>query len=651
MGRKSLARTVLSGKSCSFWNEEARRRSAIMNEIEKRELIEQQRKILEAGTQRADKRTGSFSFLTWPFFIVPLIASEEFLAATSKSEGAEQEDAKAASAGAAPQAANDRLPASDSAKTSAENEAAREPFASSHTAQFDPAGLRAPSDEAPNLSAAHGEVADAAWGGGGDDSDSRHDEAHTCNSLSEDCRFVCGHLPGGATLESLQSNGLADLLSPSIIGSAPLLGTVGSLSNNVIGPIVPIEAAVQPALASDAVSTLTHDAVGTITSVELSVQPVLAAVTESVSTLSHDVVGTIASVDLSVQPVLAAVTESVSTLSHDVVGTIASVDLSVQPVLAAVTDSVSTLSHDVVGTISSVEPAILPVPAAVTDSVSTLSHDVVGTILSVEPAAFPVMATASDAVSTVSLDVAGTIAPVEVAVQPVLAIATDAVTTLSNDIVSTNEAAKTAVQPVLATATDSVSTLSHEESHPADVGNVAGDVLASVVPVVDTAEPVLPGAGVLHSNPATDLLQPADFSTGQAIGPADTLLALATGTDAPIEVPESAAAGPATVVTTVSNAAAAIQPDAIAGDVIALNDASPPPAHALFTGDHYTDYGVTLTSDVAVPPQHYASAADAASAHDTLPAAVDAQQYTAPPPDILDTTHPIDHLGLRDAIL
>ena len=43
---------MLPGKSCPDWNEETRRRRAIMNEIEKRELIEQQRKILEAGTQR-----------------------------------------------------------------------------------------------------------------------------------------------------------------------------------------------------------------------------------------------------------------------------------------------------------------------------------------------------------------------------------------------------------------------------------------------------------------------------------------------------------------------------------------------------------------------------------------------------------------------
>src|ERR1700675_2903015 len=72
-----------------------------MNEIEKREIIEQRRKIFEAGTQRADKRTGSFSFLTWPFFIAPLIASEEFLAATFKSAAAEEQDAEAAQAGAA----------------------------------------------------------------------------------------------------------------------------------------------------------------------------------------------------------------------------------------------------------------------------------------------------------------------------------------------------------------------------------------------------------------------------------------------------------------------------------------------------------------------------------------------------------------------
>src|SRR2546429_9940197 len=101
-----------------------------MNEIEKRELFEQQRNIFEAGVQRADKRSGFFSFLTWSFFIAPLIACEEFLAAMFKSAAAE-EDAKTAQAGAAPQAANDHPPASDLSKTSAEDETAKGPAASS----------------------------------------------------------------------------------------------------------------------------------------------------------------------------------------------------------------------------------------------------------------------------------------------------------------------------------------------------------------------------------------------------------------------------------------------------------------------------------------------------------------------------------------
>ena len=134
--------------------------------------------------------------------------------------------------------------------------------------------------------------------------------------------------------------------------------------------------------------------------------------------------------------------------------------------------------------------------------------------------------------------------------------------------------------------------------------------------------------------------------SSQASEPADTLLALATATDAPIEVPESATAAPANVATDVSNDAAAVDPAPVAGDVIALNDAPSPPANALFTGNQYTDYGITLSSDIAVPPQDAAPPADAASAHDTSVLAVaDVQKQAPPPPDIVDTNNPVDHLG------
>ena len=442
-----------------------------MNEIEKRELIEQQQKILEAATQRADKRTGFFSFLTWPFFIAPLIFNEEFLAATQRSGAAEQEDSKVASVGSSPQAANDDPRASNFLKATAENEAAREPSASSqaHTVQFDPALFPAQSDEAPKLSAAQSEVVAAASAGdgdaGSDDVDFRHHDTHTSiedssvNLPSADFHFGSEQLPGASTLESLQSSGLADLLNPSTVGSAPLLGTVSGLSNNVIGMVTPIE------------------------------------------------------------------------------------------------------------------PAVQPVPATVIDSVSTLSHDAVGTIAPVEAAVEPVLATASDAVSTLAHDAVGAIAPVEAA-----------------------------VQPVLSTVTDTVSVPSH------DVGT--------------------------------------DASTGHAPGAADALLALATATDEPIELPASAAVGSPSAVTSGSNAAAVDHPSAITVDVIALNDAPTPPAHALFNGSQYTNYGVALSSDIAAPSQSTAPHSGTELAHDTsVPAVADAQKQTPPPPDIVDTTHSIDHLG------
>src|SRR6267154_2258847 len=410
-----------------------------MNDVEKRELFEQERKIFEAGVQRADKRAGSFSFLTWSFFIAPLIACEEFLAAMFKTAAAVEEDAKTAQAGAAPQAANDHPPASDLSKTSAEDETAKGPAASSeaHAAQLDPTGLLAqPHEDAPRPSTAHSEAVAAAMGGGGgggDDADSRHHDADTSiddssvNSLSADSHLGSSPFPGGSTLESIQSIVLGDSFSPASIGSAHLLGTVGSPSNDVVGTIAPVEAAAQPPLTTVTgnVGTMTHDVAGAIAPVEAAVQPVLTTATDTVSTLPNDVAGAIAPVEAAVQPVLTTATDTVSTLPNDVAGATAPVEAAVQPVLTTATDTVSTLTNDVAGTIAPVEAAVQPVLTTATDTVSTLPTDLVGTIAPVEAAVQPVLTTATDTVSTLPNDVAGTIAPVEAAVQPVLATATD----------------------------------------------------------------------------------------------------------------------------------------------------------------------------------------------------------------------------------
>jgi hypothetical protein len=208
----------------------------------------------------------------------------------------------------------------------------------------------------------------------------------------------------------------------------------------------------------------------------------------------------------------------------------------------------------------------------------------------------------------------------------VLTTVGDTAGTLTHDVVGTIAPIEAVVQPVLTTVGDTAGTLTHHVSHPTDVGNLVSDALPSPAPVVHTTEPVTTTTAAL-SNPTSDVSDPAD-----------TLLSLATATNAPIEVSGSPMAAPVDT--------AAVHPTTIGGDVIALNDAPPPPTHALFTGTQYTHYGVTLSSDVAVPPQHAVSLADTTSAHDTLvPVAADAQGHAPPPPDIMDTTHTIDHLG------
>ena len=127
-----------------------------------------------------------------------------------------------------------------------------------------------------------------------------------------------------------------------------------------------------------------------------------------------------------------------------------------------------------------------------------------------------------------------------------------------------------------------VSDTASEASGPADAGNAASDALTDAAPVNDTTEPV----------------------------PATTATALNDQT--------SDVSGPAIATT---------------GDVVALNDAPPPPENALYTGTEYTDYGVNLSSDIAVLPQDTGSSADAGSGPDTAP----------PPPEIVDTNHPTDH--------
>jgi hypothetical protein len=125
---------------------------------------------------------------------------------------------------------------------------------------------------------------------------------------------------------------------------------------------------------------------------------------------------------------------------------------------------------------------------------------------------------------------------------------------------------------------------------------VASDALADAAPV-ETAEPAPTTTAAAASDPISEVSDPADTGTVASDTLADA---------APVDV--------------------------AAGDVIALNDEPPPPDNALHTGTEYTDYGVNLSSDSAVPPQDTGSSAAAASASDTAP----------PPPEIVDANQPTD---------
>ena len=451
-----------------------------MSKTEKRELIEQQRKIFEAEAQRVDRRTGSFSFLTWSFFLAPLIAVEAFLSSTFGSAAGEEEDAKAVQAGATSHVMNNDPATIDLFNAKAVDETTKEAATplQAHANQAGGAELLAgPLEEAakPNSEAA------AATRSGGRDDDSQHQGAHDLIHGSSVNALADSQLPASSTPASAQANALA-------------------------------------------------------------------------GTPSHDVAAAAAPVEAVVPPVLATATDTAGTMSHEVAAAAAPVEAVVQPVLATATDTVGTLNHDV----------------------------------------------------------AAAAAPAEAVVQPVLATATDTMGTLSHDVAAAAAPAEAVVQPVLATATATVGTLSHD---------------AMTEPLTSTA--------AISNDLTSDVSHPDSTGASDVSHPADTLLALATATDAPIQLPVSPPTASAQPVPD-------IQPT-VAADVIALQNAPPPPANALFNGNEYTQYGVTLSSDVAPSPQGASSSADAASAQHTSVSAVADVQHAPPPPDTVDPAHITDH--------
>jgi hypothetical protein len=318
--------------------------------------------------------------------------------------------------------------------------------------------------------------------------------------------------------------------------------------------------------------------------------------------VSHDVAGAIAPVDAAVQPVLTAVAETAESIPPAVLDTIFGGGGSGNPATLHVPDQVGNLVAD--------GPAATP--DASDNAISDASHLASGGVAS---DVFANTASGLHTTEPVTITVAAAdIAASDVSHPPTGTVASDVLANAAPDAQTT--------EPVTTTAAAANNAIS-DESHP-PTGTVASDVPVNAAPDVQTTEPV------------TTAVAAADNAANDVSHPADTLLALATATDAPIQVPESATAAPA-------NTEASIHPADVAGDVIDLNDAPPPPANTLFTGTQYTQYGVTLSSNAGTATQD-ASSVDATSVqHTSAPAVADVQQHAPPPPEIADPTHTTDH--------
>jgi hypothetical protein len=218
--------------------------------------------------------------------------------------------------------------------------------------------------------------------------------------------------------------------------------------------------------------------------------------------------------------------------------------------------------------------------------------------------------------------------------------------------------AESATQPIVARLGDTVDALAQDVTTAAPFEGATQPFLSTVGNTADTLAQDVTTAAPLEAatQPVDTVTRDAyvatpDFGASESLSTmfsgeslvdvsheAETLMALASATEAPVQEPSIMAAA--------ADTALPILPIDVAGDVIALNDAPTPPANALFAGTQYTQYGITLSSDDAASAQHALSPATAASAqHFSAPALADVQQHAPLPPDIVDPNHSTDHIA------
>jgi hypothetical protein len=369
-------------------------------------------------------------------------------------------------------------------------------------------------------------------GGGGDrhDADSRHQNAHSStddssvNSLAADSHLGSSQLPGGSTLESVESNVLGGSFSLSIIGSARMLETIGTLTNDVVGTIAPVETApTLLAAGTDAAMPVAGGvrALDVPTITDLVDPPHMGYLTGEVQSPVPDLLGGIAAGTAG----STAPTALDSTVAAGSSGNQASNSLHVADLVGNLATHAPATAGAVV---DGIDPALAPPPPSsdtdpsshgVTDTSIVAAHHIgsagSGNGSPVLPDIVELQAAAPDTTGALTDHAVVSAAPVVDTTDSVLAVLTGAAsqsTMLSQTAASDSVGAHTlgSSAPALDVSEPTPATGSGATGDVAQPGNVASDILANAASVVDTTEPVLERRSVAH--------QPHDrsFAAGRA---------------------------------------------------------------------------------------------------------------------------------------
>jgi hypothetical protein len=545
--------------------------------------------------------------MTWPFYLLPAFAAEQFLDARLKFALADDDTGNATKLGRAQSVLDDRDLSAIGSRLSNDSESSEtETSAGSQNALPEAVAVIGELFQPLRSAASDGEAVDVAtaearaFGGGGSNSTAPAPRESTVASarLGDDGSSGDGEL--------------ACKFEP---------GPISPLVSGLIGPVEPAAGLLSPVIDAGA-SAATDLAVAAEPLVD-TIAPVLGATSDTLGNLvdaTDLAVGVEPLVD-SIAPVLGATSDTLGDLVDATLAPVGSAVDATTSALETTVDSASALATDLLGTADQV-------------------IETTGVVDRVAPAADAVAPLIEAGADTVA-DLTGVVPPAIEAVTPVL------------------DATAEAAEEVVGASLDTLADLTAGVTEPADAA------IASLEPDADITEAVLTSADSAAA-PVTDAVEAAS-SASESIDEIGDAVGDAAG-DVIDVLPEAGPALPAALTETVTatidegdiTSAAASGEDVVASDgVIAIEEGPVPPAD-LFADGRYTDLGISLADDSAAPTAAPSELPDPEqpAAENPAPAAADDDSEDLAPaaPDVAESLMPdlataatteLDDFGLR----